>query len=81
MATAFSAAAAGICGIYHSVTAYTNRYPRSLAERLGEEGTARIKSCFRDVLLDARPQSRRSERSSMRIYLSSIKCKEGQDHG
>ena len=75
MAAAFSAAATGAGSVYYSFATDINRRPRSLAERLGEEGAARLKSCFRGALLDARPQNRCSEWSPMRIYFRRINGK------
>ena len=56
VAATLSAAATGVCRIYYFITTDIDRGPHSLAEWLGEKGTARIKSCLRDILLNARPQ-------------------------
>ena len=58
MAAALFAAAAGAGSTHYFVATNINRSPRSLAQRLGEEGITRIKGHFRGILLNARTHGR-----------------------
>jgi len=61
VATALSTATAGAGSFYYPVTTDIDRGPHSLAKWLGEKGTARIKGCLRDILVNTRPHGRYSE--------------------
>ena len=51
VAAALFATAIGASGVYYPVTVDIDRGPRSLAEWLGEKGTASTKCCLRDILV------------------------------